>query len=302
MKQPMPSDYGLTESKIEQIRSLLRDNEGLKDRYKIRLWIVACIVSVAILWPFCKYVSFFVGPLLMFCWLGWLVNSKINSLADKHFKEKALKIEGASSLKEYEFQLAGYKGYKERERIKEREKKAKEIRIQKEALIKRLRKKYEYWIGLSPQDFEHEVAELLESIGYYAKRTPATGDGGVDIILSKKGRGILVQCKKYSSKVGPAPVRELYGVMISRGVKDGWVVGLSGFTDGARKFAEKHGIRLVDVIGLCKLAGELPDAEIGFSTYDDMEMMPEDISYKDEWEMRSQDNEGNDINVHNNEE
>ena len=283
MKQPIPSDYGLTEPKIEQVRSLLRDNEDLKGRYKICLWIVTCIVSVAILWPWFEYKGF-VFVFVFVCIFGGFIAAAINSFIDKHLKERALKIEGASSLKEYESQLAKYEEQNERERIKEEEGKAKEKKIREKELIKRLRKKREYWIGLSPQDFEHEVAGLLESIGYYAKLTPATGDGGVDIILSKNGRGILVQCKKYNSKVGPAPVRELYGVLMSRGVKEGWLVCPSGFTNGARSFAEKHGIRLMGLIGLLKLAGELPDAELGFSTYDDIEVLPEDISYKDQWE------------------
>jgi|TARA_B100000315_G_C14217440_1_gene424894 hypothetical protein len=35
-----------------------------------------------------------------------------------------------------------------------------------------------------------------------------------------------------------------------------------------------------------KIATEqLPDAEIGFSANDDMDMLPEDISYKEQWEI-----------------
>ena len=253
MKQPLPSDYNLTESKIKQIRSLLRVNKDLKGRYTVYICIVACIVIAIILWPLCEYASLVIAPFIVFCFFGWLIELLIDSPIDKYLKKRELKIEGASSIVEYEFQLAKYNKFKEEERIKEKKQRAEKERIKASEELERKRKSWDYWIGLSPFDFEKEIAELYKRNGYDAKVTPATGDGGIDIILSREGKETLVQCKRHSAKVGPAPVRELYGVMSARGVKEGCLICPAGFTSGAFDFAKKHGIRLVGLKRILEL-------------------------------------------------
>jgi hypothetical protein len=243
----MLSDYGLSDSDIEQIRSALSHNEVLKDRFDSYHIIGLYIVLVASMWPWFSVASIFLGVVAMVvyaCSIGGLV---VYPLGKKYFKERELKIPGASNLKEYEHQLAQYKVFKERERIKEEERRAKEEK-------ERERKSWEYWTELSPFEFEDEMAELFRESGYDAKVTPATGDGGVDIILSKGGKEILVQCKRHSSKVGPAPIRELYGVMSSRGVTEGFMVCPAGFTSGAYDFAKKHNILLIGLKRIMELA------------------------------------------------
>src|SRR5262249_53021488 len=73
---------------------------------------------------------------------------------------------------------------------------------------KAMRTSLEQWAALSPIEFEHACAELLRRSGYADVRvTRASGDGGVDVIASKDGRGFAVQCKRYQHTVGPEPVR-----------------------------------------------------------------------------------------------
>ncbi|AXE32875.1 hypothetical protein DK843_00275 [Chromobacterium phragmitis] len=56
----------------------------------------------------------------------------------------------------------------------------------------------------------------------------------------------LVQCKRWNAqKVGVAVVRELYGVMQSRGVERGFVVCSGEFTAVAKAFAAGKGIVLL---------------------------------------------------------
>jgi restriction system protein len=53
--------------------------------------------------------------------------------------------------------------------------------------------------ALTPEQFEHFVAELLRCMGYYARVTPHKGDGGVDIIahksLTRNRRGCSRACQ-----------------------------------------------------------------------------------------------------------
>lgn len=109
-----------------------------------------------------------------------------------------------------------------------------------------LRLRTEYWASLSATRFEQEVAVLFEGLGFAAIATPASHDGGVDIFLKIDGAEILVQCKLHNVPVGPGPVRELYGVLMGRGSKSGIVVSPSGFTDGARAFANGKPIQLLE--------------------------------------------------------
>ncbi len=55
----------------------------------------------------------------------------------------------------------------------------------------------------SPIEFEHVTAEIFRQLGFEARVTPASGDEGLDIILSKNGVKAGVQCKQYKKPVGP---------------------------------------------------------------------------------------------------
>lgn len=250
MKQPMLSDYGLSDSDIEQIRSKIRQNISLKNSCGYSFLIVNYVIVVALLWSrFGLLGSFLVGfvVLCFLCCVWGVVYIFIEPLVDKYFNERELRIPGASLLEKYESKLAKYEEYKEKKRIEEEKRKAREE-------LERKRRSWKYWTELSPFEFENEIAELYRRNGYDARVTPATNDGGIDIILSKGRTDILVQCKKHNSKVGPAPARELYGVMSSRGVRKGFLVCPAGFTSGAYDFAKKHNIRLIGLKRIMELA------------------------------------------------
>jgi hypothetical protein len=111
MKQPLPSDYDLTDSGIEQIRSTLRHNEILKSRCEHTILIVSYIVTVALTWSRFGLASFIVG-FLGICILGFIFGIPISLLIDKYLDKKVLRIKGASSLKEFEHQLEQRQGVK----------------------------------------------------------------------------------------------------------------------------------------------------------------------------------------------
>jgi hypothetical protein len=94
--------------------------------------------------------------------------------------------------------------------------------------IKKLKR--EFWLALNGYEFEREVAHVFERMGYKARVTPKSGDGGIDIILEKDACRFAVQCKHHSKPVGPSPVRELMGVVASQRFDGGIFVSLNGFS------------------------------------------------------------------------
>lgn len=112
-------------------------------------------------------------------------------------------------------------------------------------LIEANRASKDWWENLNPFDFEKEVGKWYQTKGYQIHVTTKSNDGGVDIILTKYGVTTYVQCKQWNDQVPVGVVRELYGVMASKGVKKGIVVCLKGGTKGAVDFANDNGIRIV---------------------------------------------------------
>ena len=111
-----------------------------------------------------------------------------------------------------------------------------------------LRQEQRYWFDLDPFEFEKEVAYWFEQQGYNSIVTKKTGDGGVDIIISKGKYKAYVQCKRYkTSKVDRPTLNALYGVVCADKVDQGIVVCLLGITDEANEFAKKVGIKIVTV-------------------------------------------------------
>jgi restriction endonuclease Mrr len=101
---------------------------------------------------------------------------------------------------------------------------------------------------LSPSDFEQYVAALFEKAGYRVVRTGGSGDGGVDLLVKRRGTTSVVQCKRYEDTIGPSTIRELIGAMTNAGIKDGLLITTSDFTAGAEREARRapYKIDLVD--------------------------------------------------------
>lgn len=100
---------------------------------------------------------------------------------------------------------------------------------------------------LTWRQFEVASAEAFRAQGYKVTLTPDGADGGVDLVLERKGERVVVQCKHWASwKVGVKTVRELLGVMTAEGVARGIVVTSGRFTDEARRFARDVPVQLLD--------------------------------------------------------
>ena len=89
---------------------------------------------------------------------------------------------------------------------------AKEIAAEKAAHDAEMRKR-SYWTFLDGYAFERATAEVLRKHQFTAMVTRGSGDGGVDIEVTRNGLKGVVQCKAHINCVGPHVVRDLYGVI-----------------------------------------------------------------------------------------
>jgi hypothetical protein len=94
-----------------------------------------------------------------------------------------------------------------------------------------VRKKHEeYWRSLSGIEFENELGKLFTLMGYNVQLTPKTGDGGIDILLRKNGRLIVVQCKAHNKRIPIGVARELSASMADFHANEAIIACFEGVT------------------------------------------------------------------------
>lgn len=102
---------------------------------------------------------------------------------------------------------------------------------------------------LSPRDFEEFTADLLRAMGYEARVTEYSQDGGVDVIAHKDPLGvepplIKVQCKQMTSTIGAPGVQQLVGTLAHNELS--LFVTLGGYSKDARAIERvRPGLRLI---------------------------------------------------------
>ena len=104
---------------------------------------------------------------------------------------------------------------------------------------------------LSAQEFEWLVGEVFRREGWSVEETGSQSgpDGNVDLRLVKNGVRVLVQCKRWESKlVGVDEIRRFGGTLMREGLagSSGVFVTLSDYTDAARAEGKQLGVTLVD--------------------------------------------------------
>jgi hypothetical protein len=107
-------------------------------------------------------------------------------------------------------------------------------------------RKRSYWTLLDGYSFEQATAEVLRKHQFTALVTRGSGDGGIDIEVTRNGLRGVVQCKALINCVGPSVVRDLYGVIHHCRAAFGIVVSRGGFTRGAGDFARDKPILFLD--------------------------------------------------------
>ena len=114
-------------------------------------------------------------------------------------------------------------------------------------------------------DFELLVGAALRNAGYRVANQALPGpDGGVDLVVEKDRKRVLVQCKHWQTKpVGVGVIREIVGVVASRKADGAMVVTSGRFTDEAKAFAARTGVDLIDGERLQKLIGTDQSESVG---------------------------------------
>jgi len=108
--------------------------------------------------------------------------------------------------------------------------------------------------ALTPRQFEEIVLAAYRKHGYTGGLTGRGADGGVDVILERRGEKTYVQCKRWrTATIAVDPLRALKGSMATEGVTKGIFVCCGRFTTEAERYAADSGITCVDGVTLLVL-------------------------------------------------
>ncbi len=104
------------------------------------------------------------------------------------------------------------------------------------------------WVALDGVGFERAVAKIYKDRGYEVEYTPRSYDKGIDLVLRRDNKVTIVQCKRYTDRVGVSAVRELNGVRSSwPNAEEVVLASLFDFTKEAKKAAAEYSVTLFSV-------------------------------------------------------
>ena len=117
-------------------------------------------------------------------------------------------------------------------------------------LITQLKRTPDDLFKITPRQFEEVIADLLTDMGMEVELTPATRDGGKDILAYMKteiGKFLcLVEAKQHNKNrpVGVSLVRSLYGTLVDHQATTGMLVTTSRFSPDSKTFQARHQYQL----------------------------------------------------------
>jgi restriction system protein len=108
--------------------------------------------------------------------------------------------------------------------------------------------RYEKRFEIHPRLFEETVASVFRQLGYHARVTSYTGDGGIDVILDGPNKDqIGVQVKRYKNSICVEQIRSLAGALFIGGYTKGVFVTTSRFQSGAQKVCNLASMRGIPI-------------------------------------------------------
>lgn len=113
---------------------------------------------------------------------------------------------------------------------------------------------------MTGRQFEEYLGALFSSKGYNIKYTPASGDYGADVILTKGQDVIVVQAKRYKSRVGVKAVQEVIPAIKMYKATEAWVITNSTYTKQALTLARHNQVRMIDREDLIRISLEVKRA------------------------------------------
>ncbi len=114
--------------------------------------------------------------------------------------------------------------------------------------------------AMTPPEFEaYEAycAEQLRRAGWQAYVTGHSGDQGVDVIASKDGVRLILQCKLYNHPVGNDAVQEAFAGRTFERAQYAAVVTNNTYTPAAQQLAETNGVLLLHYSELAGIEARL---------------------------------------------
>jgi len=112
---------------------------------------------------------------------------------------------------------------------------------------------------MSGIQFEKYLKLIFEQKGFKAEITKTTGDFGADLILKENDKKIVVQAKRYNSRVGIKAVQEAVSAVQYYKATEAWVVTNNEFTSAAIELARSNKVRLIERDELIHMASDLKD-------------------------------------------
>jgi hypothetical protein len=253
MRKPVPEDFGLTS---QEYASLAAERTRLREAIDIQpssvCWVEALIGGAI--------VAFILG------FFGGAAGLGVAFVLDKVFGEQSgrtfglpFMIGGAIIGASYGLISILTEPYREQRKLTRYRKQLSDPQYHKVALYEEAIRRYEYrqeryWKSLKGAEFERALARLYTDMGYSVHQTKGSGDEGIDLILRKDNKEIIVQCKGHEKPIGVGAVRDLYGVMMHSGAEGAVLACPVGFTDGVRKFANGKPIDLLAAKEIVEMA------------------------------------------------
>ena len=115
----------------------------------------------------------------------------------------------------------------------------------------------DYFLALTPREFEEAIADLIVPLGYTEIRVVGgAADLGVDVLCrDRQGRRVAIQCKRYQpdNDISSSAVQTFMGGMVAHEAERGIIVTTSSFSAPARDLAKSQGIRLIDGAELSRM-------------------------------------------------
>ncbi|MBE5750404.1 MAG: restriction endonuclease [Clostridiales bacterium] len=224
MKKPELADYGLTEDSESiyerQKNKFYAANELRKKKERnVKIWVFFIVEILSLIVVLSINSSDVPSAIIISLLISLVVLAVLDGYHGKKDEREKNFLKNSYIDSELEKKIFDYK----------------RALIEYDAYIQRTKK--EFWDNLTGYQFEEEVANLFISMGFSARVTKATGDGGVDIIIYNNIGKIAVQCKHHKSKIGPNDIRALIGVVLDGGYTSGIFVSLNGFSVGAQETA-----------------------------------------------------------------
>lgn len=106
--------------------------------------------------------------------------------------------------------------------------------------------------NLSGEEFEFFLFSEYEKQGYSPKHTGQSGDFGVDLIIYKNKKKIIVQVKRYTKNVGVEAVQQVYSALTFYKGHKAIVITNSHFTAAAKILSNECNVELWDREKICK--------------------------------------------------